>query len=135
MESMYHQWPGLILDPNYEKELLDLCVVVLNYLDLILVSGTGTSTSWAEIRIHERFIATADDKCRGFRVTILEELFMGDLSNSDLDQEEGSDDKLIVSAGLKRTMRDFEDEEEVDLSGGTADRIQAVAKVAKRVKI
>lgn len=95
MESMYQQWPNITLEKNYEGSLVDLCVHVLRYLNLVITLATLESAEGAEQRLNESMkrIEEADDRCRGFKVTIVE---------------------ASVQRGTKRSVQDVEDDNSDD---------------------
>lgn len=76
LESMYKQWPGMSLEPNYENSLIELCVRVLRYLDLILSRPSTSGQNDFEERgvALMAMIRSADVACRGFSVTIVGEV-------------------------------------------------------------
>lgn len=94
----------MTLDPDYEQALLGLCVSVLEYIEMVLSSQNSASISVENLRAQKGVIAHADDNCRSFKVTILEERYVEDLSllGEDCDEDWSSDDTLEASAGPKR---------------------------------
>lgn len=76
LESMYKQWPGMSLEPNYETSLIELCVRVLRYLDLVLSRPSASEQNdFEKKRIAlMAMIRSADVACRGFSVTIVGEV-------------------------------------------------------------
>jgi hypothetical protein len=75
LESMYQQWLGISLEPNYEKSLIALCVQVLRYLDMTLLSRRQLIRGIFEAELEALMgkIRETDSTCRGFSVTILTE--------------------------------------------------------------
>ena len=73
LESMYQQWLGMSLEPNYEKSLIVFCVHVLRYLDMALLSRQELVRGIYEAELESLIekIREADIICRGFSVTIL----------------------------------------------------------------
>ncbi|KAH9208894.1 hypothetical protein DL95DRAFT_449616 [Leptodontidium sp. 2 PMI_412] len=75
LESMYKQWPGMSLESNYENSLIELCVRVLRYLDLVLSRPSTSGQNDFEERVAlMAMIRSADVACRGFSVTIVGEV-------------------------------------------------------------
>ncbi|RDW85944.1 hypothetical protein BP5796_04269 [Coleophoma crateriformis] len=95
MESMYQQWPNMSLEKNYEDSLVDLCAHVLRYLSHVITIATLERAEGAEQRLNESMkrIEEADDRCRGFKVTIIE---------------------ASVQRGTKRSVQDVEDDDSDD---------------------
>ncbi|RDW74872.1 hypothetical protein BP6252_06014 [Coleophoma cylindrospora] len=95
MESMYQQWPNMSLEKNYEDSLVDLCVHVLRYLNRVITMATLDRAEDAEQKLSENMkrIEEADDRCRGFKVTIIE---------------------ASMQRGTKRSAQDVEDDDSDD---------------------
>jgi len=105
MENMYQNWPGMSLEPKYEESLMSLCVRVLNLLEEALYNGDNEdSEDWTVAeeltKIHE-----ADDICRRFKVTILQEQAIS--SVDDVSEEENDSDGTLEE--LPSTKRRVED--------------------------
>jgi hypothetical protein len=164
MESMYHQWPGMTLDKDYEASLINLCVEVLRYLDTVYTHNTKTtklsspgiltpddleerldgfvaqyipSTQTVILQKIMQNINKADIACRGFSVTIVQDVLQRTLDELG-DDDSDSDDTVEIQCGVKRRIEDVSDKE--DDSDGTAvgtHDITAVKQLpsAKRVKI
>jgi len=139
MESVYHQWPGMTVDKDYETSLVNLCVEVLRYLDTVYthkydVFGSNSADILQEIMQN---INRADTACRGFSVTIVQDVLQRTLDELGEDDSD-SDDTVEIQFGVKRRIEDVSDKE--DESDGTAVGSQEVMAVkelprAKRVKI
>jgi hypothetical protein len=93
MESMYQQWPGMTLEKNYENSLISLCVHVLRYLNAVPSEEYNHEYKQAEEQLNACMsdINKADAACRGFTVTI-------------------SDD--VMNRGTKRKVEDVSDEDD-----------------------
>jgi hypothetical protein len=139
MESMYHQWPGMTLDKDYETSLVNLCVDVLRYLDTLYMQKyyvTGSFSADILTKLMDN-IQRADTACRGFSATIVQDVLQHTLDELEEDDSD-SDDMVLVQCGVKRRIEDVSDQE--DDSDGTAVGTQEVVAVkelprAKRVKI
>jgi aminopeptidase-like protein len=138
MESMYHQWPGMTIDKDYETSLVKLCVEALRYLDTVYtykyVMGSFSADILEEIMQN---INKADTACRGFSVTIVQDVLQRTLDELE-DDDSDSDETVKIQCGVKRRIEDISDQE--DDSDGTAVGTQEVMAVkqlprAKRVKI
>jgi hypothetical protein len=139
MESMYHQWPGMTIDKDYETSLINLCVEVLRYLDAVHTHKLYTVESFFADTLQKimQNINKADTACRGFSVTIVQDALQRTLDELEEDDSD-SDDTIEVQCGVKRRIEDVSDKE--DDSDGTAVGTQEVMAVkelprAKRVKI
>jgi hypothetical protein len=139
MESMYHQWPGMTIDKDYEASLINLCVEVLRYLDAVHTHKYYTMRSNSADILQETIqnINKADTACRGFSVTIVQDALQRTLDELD-DDDSDSDDTIELQCGVKRRIEDVW-EKKYD-SGGTEVGTQEVMAVkelpsAKRVKI
>jgi len=76
LESMYQNWPGMTLHKDYENSLISLCIHVLRYLSTVFsISNNAPQKSPLEglAKIYAS-ITKADQHCRGFTVTIQEDL-------------------------------------------------------------
>ncbi|PVH67911.1 hypothetical protein DL98DRAFT_599988 [Cadophora sp. DSE1049] len=105
LESIYQQWSGMSLDPDYEKAIVDLCVLVLAYIARFLNSGEAGSPRAHALDSQMGKIAEADAKCRGFTVTFSIDRKVEDLSEDDSD----SDDTVTDIKAKKRSFRDVSD--------------------------
>lgn len=93
MESMYHEWPGMTLENKYEDSLINLCIIVLQYLNKVMQQQPWLSSDPTEdLTSYASKIAVADTACRGFTVTIVPEVVQRD-------------------RGTKRTIEVVEDED------------------------
>lgn len=109
MENMYQNWPGMTLEPNYEKSLVSLCVHVLTFLEMVLRSedaiDLAQTLSVEMVKINE-----ADATCRAFKITIMQEMSshsVGDISEEDSD----SDGTLEEPRGIKRRIEEVSGQE------------------------
>jgi hypothetical protein len=140
MESMYHQWPGMTLDKDYETSLIKLCVEVLRYLDRLYIYNKYYARELFfanDLQKIMQNINMADTACRGFSATIVKDVLQRSLD--ELGGDDSDDDEAVeVQCSLKRGIREVEEEE--DDSDGTAvgsEEVMAVKEPpsAKRVKI
>jgi hypothetical protein len=139
MESVYHQWPGMTIDKDYEISLIRLCVEVLRYLDAVYTYKYDFSVLRSEGTLEKimQNINKADIACRGFSVTIVQDVLQRTLDELEEDGS-GSDDTVEIQCGVKRRFKDVSDKE--DDSDGTAVGAYDITAVeelprAKRVKV
>lgn len=86
----------MTLEENFEKALIELCMQVLRYLDLVLSMAPGSEQ---EASIQQRLetlmtrIKDADTACRGFSVTIIsvDEVDGGRITVEDVSADDDSD--------------------------------------------
>ncbi|KAG4430749.1 hypothetical protein IFR05_013770 [Cadophora sp. M221] len=103
LESIYQQWSGMSLDPDYERAIIDLCVLVLAYIARFLQFGEAGSPRAQALGSQMGKIVEADSKCRGFTVTFSVDRRVEDLSEDDSD----SDDAVPINKSMKRSLSDI----------------------------
>jgi hypothetical protein len=137
--NSYHQWPGMTLDKDYKNSLINLCVEVLRYLDTVYTHKYDFSASFSADILEKimQNINKADTACRGFSVTIVQDVLQRTLDELE-DDDSDSDDTIELQCGVKRRIEDVSEKE--DDSDGTEVGTQEVMAVkelpsAKRVKI
>ncbi|KAL5325619.1 hypothetical protein ACEPPN_006747 [Leptodophora sp. 'Broadleaf-Isolate-01'] len=106
LESTYQQWSGMSLDPDYEKAIVDLCVLFLAYIARFLNSEEAGSSRAQALDSQMGKIAEADAICRGFTVTFPIHRKVEDLSEDDSD----SDDTVTDIKAMKRSFSDVSDD-------------------------
>jgi len=125
MENLYHDWPGMTLEKTYEDSLINLCIIVLQYLDKVQEHSLRPWSAGDEENDLTKYAAKifdADAACRGFTVTIVP-----DVVQQDRDR------------GTKRTMEDAEDSDDdsdstlVEFDGREASDESSLS--VKRVKV
>jgi hypothetical protein len=106
MENMYQNWPGMSLEPYYEKSIISLCIQVLTFLERGLSSQDLMRTLSEDMaKINE-----ADAFCREFKVTVMQE--MSNLSVDDVSEDDfDSEGTLEAPHGIKRRIEDISVEE------------------------
>jgi len=104
MESMYQQWPGMSLHLDYENSLIELCVHVLEYLEKFLNTKGGSYFPTEDLSRYVAAIMVADGACRGFSVTVTEDILNQVVE--DVSEDSDSDVTLEASRGTKRTFED-----------------------------
>jgi hypothetical protein len=141
MESIYHQWPGMTVDKGYENSLINLCVEVLRYLNAVYLQEYYDMGNFSTVSLETmmQHINKADADCRGFSVTIVQDVLQRTLDELEEDDSDSdSDDTVEIKCGVKRRIEDVSDKE--DDSDGTAvgtHDITAVKELpsVKRVKV
>ena len=130
MESIYHQWPGMTLDKNYEDSLINLSIAVLQYLDLLYTFESETTKADFAVTSQDFVysIRRADEACRGFSITFVQDILQRALNvveevDSDLDET------IMVSRGVKKISKDMSG------SGNDQDCTEADAQKAKELPI
>jgi len=104
MENMYQNWPGMSLEPNYEKSLISLCIHVLTFLEKGLSDQDSTDLARTLSENMDK-INEADAICREFKVTVMQE--MSDLSVDDVSEQDfDSEGTLEAPHGIKRKIED-----------------------------
>ncbi|KAH9213258.1 hypothetical protein DL95DRAFT_410401 [Leptodontidium sp. 2 PMI_412] len=106
LESIYQQWSGMSLDPDYKKAIVDLCVLVLAYIARFLNSKEAASSRAQALDSQMGKIAEADAKYRGFTVTFPIYRKVEDSSEDDSD----SDNTATDIKAMKRSFSDVSDD-------------------------
>lgn len=72
MENIFHGWTGMTLKPEFEAELVDLCVCVLQYLEAAhhILDHPSSIVSQYAVDWRYKEVEIADKKCRSFTVLI-----------------------------------------------------------------
>ena len=79
LESIYQQWSSISLDEEYERSIIALCKLVLQYLAEVLDLG-ASGQSGAFLRDLLDQITAADTRCRDFTITFVPDQKVEDLS-------------------------------------------------------
>jgi hypothetical protein len=119
LESMYQNWEAMTLEKDYEDSLISLCTHVLEYLGGILDPHTKFSISVVDHSDCEfAKIVEADRACRGFTVTIEDNMTPSLDQIEDVSSEDEDSDYTTLGTKIEPTVGESDQRQSLKRAAG-----------------